>query len=90
MNRFVTGLVAGVAIGLLFAPEKGSETRKKLFRRGSDMKDQLSDYADDFSEELSGRYESAKDDVTNMARKGKKKAKEAVNGAEDAWSNPLS
>lgn len=32
MNKFCTTLMAGIAIGLLIAPEKGSHTRRKITR----------------------------------------------------------
>jgi gas vesicle protein len=31
------GLVAGGALGMLFAPDKGEETRKKVAKKGKDM-----------------------------------------------------
>jgi len=34
-------LAAGVAIGLLMAPEKGSDTRKKIKRKAEGLADQL-------------------------------------------------
>jgi hypothetical protein len=47
MNRFLTTLLAGVAIGLLIAPAKGSETWKKLVNGVNDYKDKVSDEAND-------------------------------------------
>jgi gas vesicle protein len=46
MNRFLTTLLAGVAIGLLVAPAKGSETWRKLVSGLNDYKDKVSDEAD--------------------------------------------
>lgn len=44
-NKVIGALLVGVAIGgalgILFAPEKGSVTRKKLFSKGEDLKDDL-------------------------------------------------
>ena len=39
----ITGLVAGVAIGLLFAPAKGSKTRKRLKKRLMSLAETIED-----------------------------------------------
>jgi gas vesicle protein len=31
--KVMVGMVSGVVVGMLFAPEKGLDTRKKLFQR---------------------------------------------------------
>ncbi|MFZ6014344.1 MAG: YtxH domain-containing protein, partial [Bacteroidota bacterium] len=35
----VAGVAAGVALGMLFAPDKGSDTRKKISKKGEDLAD---------------------------------------------------
>ena len=40
---FIGGAVAGAAAGLLFAPEKGEETRKKLREEGSKIADKVNE-----------------------------------------------
>lgn len=39
---FITGLAAGSVLGILFAPEKGARTRRKLNDNVSDMATNLS------------------------------------------------
>lgn len=39
----LAGTAIGVAIGVLIAPEKGSETRRRLISEGEDLKDSARD-----------------------------------------------
>jgi gas vesicle protein len=39
----VAGIAAGAALGILFAPDKGVYTRKKIVRKGEDLVDELGD-----------------------------------------------
>ena len=55
MNKLLLGLLAGITIGVLLAPDKGSETLRRLRSRINDYKDQAEDEAD----ELASRAKSA-------------------------------
>ena len=38
LSGLLLGAAAGAVLGILFAPEKGTETRKKLSKKGQDLK----------------------------------------------------
>ena len=44
-NKVVLGVIGGVAVGailgVLFAPHKGSKTRKKILNKGKDYADEI-------------------------------------------------
>ncbi|MBA2744961.1 MAG: YtxH domain-containing protein [Flavisolibacter sp.] len=71
-SKIILGIVgaaaAGVAIGLLLAPEKGTELRAKI-----------SQSAGDWSGHLSDLFASAKEEVGSLTKKGSKAAAEAGN-----------
>lgn len=65
----VAGLAAGALLGVLFAPEKGSDTRKMIKRKSEDLADEFKEKFDDFLETVSGKFEKVKDEVTDFAEK---------------------
>jgi gas vesicle protein len=65
----LAGVAAGALIGVLFAPEKGCETRKKIAKKGKDYADDLTRKMNDFIEDMSQKFETvvrkAKDSAEN-------------------------
>lgn len=48
----LAGVAAGAALGVLFAPNRGSETRKNISKKGEDLADALNDKIDQKFDEL--------------------------------------
>ena len=46
----LVGVAVGAALGILFAPDKGSVTRKKLTKSGGDLLDDMKSQIDDLAE----------------------------------------
>ncbi|HWJ90145.1 MAG TPA: YtxH domain-containing protein [Flavisolibacter sp.] len=71
-TKVVLGLVgaaaAGVIVGLLLAPEKGSDLRKKV-----------KDTAGDWASHLTDLFANAKGEIDNLKSKGTKVAGDAAN-----------
>ena len=55
----LAGVAAGAILGILFAPDKGCETRKKIAKKGGDVADELKNKMNDFVSELTDKFESA-------------------------------
>ncbi len=49
----IAGAVAGVAIGLLFAPEKGSDTQQKITDTAKNLADKIMQKAEELLKETS-------------------------------------
>jgi len=55
------GAAVGGVLGVLFAPAKGSDTRKKLAGKSDDLTDAMKAKFNEFLEEIKKQSESAKD-----------------------------
>ncbi len=52
LGALLLGAAIGGGLGILFAPHKGSKTRKRIMAKGSDMSDAIKDKLDDFMEDV--------------------------------------
>ena len=55
----LAGIAAGAILGILFAPDKGCETRKKIAKNCNDVADDLKSKVGDLITELTDKFESA-------------------------------
>ncbi|MEA4840868.1 MAG: YtxH domain-containing protein [Bacteroidales bacterium] len=76
-GKLVLGIVAGVAtgalLGVLFAPEKGATTRKRICRKGEDLTDDLKEKIDELVSNIAKKFDQVKKDVTDFAEKAMEK-----------------
>lgn len=71
-RTFLNGVAVGIILGVLFAPDSGEETRRKISQRAAGIKDKYYDVADD---------------VSYTYHKVKNKANEFMNKAKDEYSD---
>ncbi|MES2619761.1 MAG: YtxH domain-containing protein [Bacteroidota bacterium] len=81
-GKVLLGVLAGVAVGatlgILFAPDKGSATRKKISAKGDDYAEELEEKFNEFIESVTQKFETMKEDATRLTETGHAKADEAV------------
>lgn len=50
------GIATGVTLGILFAPAKGADTRKKILKKGNNIAHEFKDKLGNLSEEIKSSY----------------------------------
>ena len=74
LTGVLVGAAAGAILGVLFAPQKGSKTRAKLAKTGTDLRDSIKGKVNDLVDGIASHFESMKDEGEEILDKGKEKA----------------
>lgn len=69
----IGGLAAGALMGILFAPAKGSKTRKKIKRKSNEYADGVKEKFDSAIDTLSNKYDTLKKEGLNLLSNGESK-----------------
>jgi gas vesicle protein len=67
----LAGLAAGALLGVLFAPDKGTVTRKKIIKK-----------SEDYAEGLKAKLDEFIDDINKKGEEVKKEAEKVISKAE--------
>ena len=69
---FILGGLIGAALGVLYAPKSGKETRRDIKKFSEDVTDKVKDLGEDLTEKGRKVYEDGKDKISEVFEAGKK------------------
>ena len=73
------GLAVGAILGVLFAPDKGSNTRRKIAEKGTNLKDNLKGNFNDFVASIEDQYSNFTSNAEDVIGEGKSKLERMSN-----------
>lgn len=76
-NKVILGVIGGLAtgaiLGVLFAPNSGKNTRKKIADKSKTLKDNTKRDLDKLMQKLEDKYQSVSETANNFLHEGKAK-----------------
>lgn len=90
MLGFVAGAAVGALAGILFAPEKGSETRKKINTKTGDLTESVKSSFGDFVDNLKNVYAKSEDKAGEYKDKAAAKMNNLQSEMKVNMDNPFS
>ncbi|NTW44526.1 MAG: YtxH domain-containing protein [Anaerolineaceae bacterium] len=70
----LAGVAAGALLGILFAPEKGSVTRKKMSKKAEEFGDGLKEKFNEFVDDISEKFGEVREDISDFTEPKKSSA----------------
>jgi len=73
----LAGAAAGATLGILFAPDKGSSTRRRFSKKSLNYSEELEEKFNELIESITEQFETVVEEVNRMAEADKLKAERA-------------
>lgn len=89
----LAGVAAGATLGILFAPDSGTNTRKKILKKGEDYAGNLKSQFNGAVESLGEEVDMFKDEINQLVASGKSKIEEEkakANNMKNEFSKSIS
>lgn len=76
------GVAVGTLLGILLAPDKGANTRKKIIQKGEGYVDDVKVKFNEMIDDVNSKIESVMKEATNLARTAKSKVNSVKEGVD--------
>jgi gas vesicle protein len=83
---FVAGAAVGALAGILFAPDKGSNTRSKIAHKAGDWKEAAKSSINGIIDSVKDVYSGAKDEAEDLGDRAKAKMNTAKSEVKNSFS----